>query len=241
MSCVPIYRAVLRVSRAFHALLCLGAQWKGVVIFMNDIHLTRIDQISAIDLNAVTTEDIRWRYGTMTSTSTGSKRDRTYKSSHRHGVMTALGDIQVDIWYQVAEHIVRRDGEEWLLAALNEWEQAHNYAQRSQKQLYYDALQSFSHRVFDNPQWVNFIPFNQAYRADVLKQAQIVTVVNSCCGKPGNVTQQQIDHAYESRIACPHCGRWSTFSIVDGKAGHGWKSKMDYQSGDESKDVLCKG
>ena len=47
--------------------------------------------------------------------------------------------------------------------------------------------------------------------------ALVVTVINECCGKPGEVTQEQIDGACTGTVACPHCGRWSSFSIVEPK------------------------
>ena len=31
---------------------------------------------------------------------------------------------------------------------------------------------------------------------------------------PGEVTQEQIDGAQKGEVCCPHCGRWSTFSIL---------------------------
>ena len=79
------------------------------------------------------------------------------------------------------------------------------------------ALQLHISRIFDNPRWVNFIPFNREYRPEVLEHANLVTVINECCGKPGEVTQEQIDGACTGTVACPHCGRWSSFSIVEPK------------------------
>lgn len=196
----------------------------------------RIDQISQINLDTVALSELRWMYGTGISTATGSRKAGNYKPGYRNGVMTAIGDIQEDIWYQVAEHIARRDGEEWLVTALNEWENAHNYASKSKKDLYHDALQSYSYRLFDDPQWVHYIPFNLAYRAEVLKQAQIVSVVNTCCGKPGDVTQQQIDRAYDGKIACPHCGRWSTFCVIGGKSGLPWEEYGFFPEGNNKDD-----
>jgi len=175
----------------------------------------RIDRIDDIDLENVTLQDIYWKYGTGISIVTGSKRDRTYSRSYRNGVMTNIGDIQENIWYQVAKHIAQRDNEDWVVNALFAWKEAHNYTKSSRKVLYQKALELYACRIYDNPHWSNYIPFNQTYRPDVLKHAQIISVVNSCCGKLGNVTQQQIDHAYNGKICCPHCGRWSSFTVVD--------------------------
>lgn len=111
----------------------------------------------------------------------------------------------------------KRLGEQKLLEALTDWESRHNYAKDSARTVRHKALQLHISRIFDNPRWVNFIPFNREYRPEVLEHASLVTVINECCGKPGEVTQEQIDGACTGTVACPHCGRWSSFSIVEPK------------------------
>ena len=63
----------------------------------------QIDSILQLDLDTITFSDIHWRYGTFWPYSTGSGRDKKHFS--RSGVATPIGDIQEDLWYQVAEHI----------------------------------------------------------------------------------------------------------------------------------------
>ena len=116
------------------------------------------------------------------------------------------------------EQIAQRDNETWLVDALAVWEAEHNYTRRSPAQIREEALELYSMRIFDQPEWVVYIPFNRRFRPDVLDGAHIVTVINDCCKKPEEVTQEQIDRAYGGTVACPHCGRWSTFSIVSGEA-----------------------
>ena len=140
-------------------------------MYKNYNKIVRIDTIEGIDLDTVTLPDICWKYGTGVAISTGDKRVGTYKSDYRCGVMTDIGDIRRDIWRRVAEHIARRDGQEWLVKALVEWEDAHGYDQLSQEDIYYSALFLYSHESFDDPQWYGFIPFNRKYRADALKLA----------------------------------------------------------------------
>ena len=120
-------------------------------------------------------------------------------------------------WYQAAEALIQKAGEQKLLEALTDWESRHNYAKDSARTVRHKALQLHISRIFDNPRWVNFIPFNREYRPEVLEHARLVTVINECCGKPGEVTQEQIDGACTGTVACPHCGRWSSFSIVEPK------------------------
>lgn len=40
-------------------------------------------------------------------------------------------------------------------------------------------------------------------------------VANECCHTPGEVTQEQIDHAANGMVACPCCRRWSPFRCVE--------------------------
>lgn len=133
------------------------------------------------------------------------------------GVQTSLGEIEKGVWYQAAEALIQKAGEQKLLEALTDWESRHNYAKDSARTVRHKALQLHISRIFDNPRWVNFIPFNREYRPEVLEHASLVTVINECCGKPGEVTQEQIDGACTGTVACPHCGRWSSFSIVEPK------------------------
>lgn len=182
---------------------------------MYNLHITRINSIREIDLDTITLSDICWKYGTGISTDTGSRKAGTYKPGYRNGVMTDIGDIRTDIWRQAIKHIARRDGEVWLVDALVAWEKAHNYAKESQEELYLHALLLYSHRIFDDQKWTDYIPFNRTYRASALEQAQIVTVMLSCCGKTGDATQEQISHAYNGEICCPHCGCRSAFWVVN--------------------------
>lgn len=171
-----------------------------------------INTMTQIDLDAASVEDIRWQYGTFRPYSTGSGRDKKHFS--RSGVATPIGDIREDIWYQVAEHIAQRDGEQWLVDALVQWNTEHNYGKDNLKERRRDALQSYSYRIYDDPQWVLYVPFNRQYRPQVLETARLVTIVCDCCKKPGETTRAQIDRAQQGQVSCPHCGRWSTFRIL---------------------------
>lgn len=181
----------------------------------------QINSLSEIDMEHLSFEDIRWQYGTFHPASTGSGRDKKY--SAWIGVQTDLGEVERGVWCQAAESLIQKAGEQKLLEALIDWESRHNYAKDSARTVRRKALQLHISRIFDNPRWVSFIPFNREYRPEILKNARIVIVINECCGKPGEVTQEQLDGACNGTVACPHCGRWSRFSIVESEhaAGRG--------------------
>ncbi len=171
-----------------------------------------IDTLAEINLVGLGLADIRFQFGTGVSISNGSGREKKY--TYRNGVMTDIGDIKESIWYQLAEHFARFYGEEWLVDALEEWLKAHNYAKETGTQLHQHALQEYSMRLFDDPLWVAYLPFNRKYRPEALESAHIVTIIPDCCNKPGDTTREQILHAYQKRVDCPHCGKWSEFAIV---------------------------
>lgn len=171
-----------------------------------------IDSVSGLDPASISFSNLCWRYGTGVDTSTGKGIYK--KHSYRHGVMTKLGDIELKVWIQLMEQLIEKSGEQWLQDALLQWEKEHNYAKSSAAKLRETALELHSARIFDNPEWIYYIPFNRQFRPDELEQAHIVTVINECCGLPGDVTQEQIDRAYNGGICCPHCGRWSKFGLM---------------------------
>ncbi len=161
---------------------------------------------------SITFEDIRWQYGVFRCNSTGSGRDKRYFPWR--GVKTALGEIEEKDWCKLAESLIEFAGETDLLKYLLQWYDEHKYPQSSAAEVRKEALQLHTARIFDNPQWVGFVPFNTKYRPTALETAHIVLVRMDCCPEAGSVTQEQIDHAYEGQISCPHCGRWNNFTIL---------------------------
>lgn len=101
-----------------------------------------------------------------------------------------------------------------LLTYLIQWCTEHNYIGASAAELRKEALQLHIDRIFDNPQWGGYLPFNKRYRPEVWRAAHIVYVRNECCRKISPVTQEQIDHVYNGTIPCAHCGRWSEFIVL---------------------------
>ena len=173
------------------------------------------------DVDSLTFADLRYMYGIGESLSTGSGRNKEY--SYRNSVKTKVGNIEEQHWCRLMEQLIERSNETWLLDALLQWEKEHNYSKASQAELRKSALISHSYRIFDNPQWVCFIPFNKRYRPEVLKSARIVWILNECCSLPGEATQEQIDGEYEGTVHCPHCGCRSKYTIcpVPSEEGYG--------------------
>ena len=143
---------------------------------------------SGVDLSSITYEDIRWQYGVFRCNSTGSGRYK--KRFPWDGVKTNLGEIEEKDWCRLAEAVIERDGETHLLKHLIQWCSEHNYIGASAAELRKEALQLHIDRVFDNPQWGGYLPFNKRYRPEVWRATHIVYVRNECCHKISPVTQE---------------------------------------------------
>lgn len=171
------------------------------------------EHLSELKVAELCMNDIRWLGGTGRACSSGTGQSK--KTSYRRGVSTPLGDIELSVWYQVAEEIVRRDGEQEMLSHLITWGTEHNYAHLSATEIRQEALKLISVNIFEQPRWVDYIPFNRRFRPEVVQKAHIVTIISACCQLPGEVTQEQIDAAYSNMVACPHCGRWAAYTVAE--------------------------
>lgn len=164
-------------------------------------------------LGSITFEEIRWQYGVFRCDSTGAGRDKRYFPWH--GVKTKLGEIEEKEWYSLAETLIKYKREESLLNHLIQWGKRHDFLNSSPSEIHREALQLHAARIFDNPEWVGFISFNQEYRPQVLESANLVLVCMDCCSESGFITQEQINRATNGTVPCPHCGRWSKYTVLE--------------------------
>jgi hypothetical protein len=180
--------------------------------------IKQINSLSEVDVSRLTFSDLSVKHGTFRRISIGSLHEKKYSS--RTGVQTEIGDVKLDVWQQLAELLVEQTGEGEILVRLIEyagslpWMRNRPQTERRQK-----ALDLHMSRVFDNPGWVGFIPFNELWRPEILKTAEIIEIITPCCGKPGRITlQQRQTYTGEETVSCPICGRQSTFQrIGEGK------------------------
>ena len=107
--------------------------------------------------------------------------------------------------------------EEQLQEQLLEWVSEHNYCCDRGTKLLQESLELHVSRIFDNPEWVGFVSFNQKYRPDILSQTELIWIETVCCKKAGLTTAAQVKGAKtrEGRLCCPICGRFSEFRISD--------------------------
>ena len=125
----------------------------------------------AIDVpQGISYEDIRLMYHTGKFVRDYSSQDKK-AGKYRIGVMTKLGDIEEKDWIRYAEELVRRNNEETLFKQLKSWYRQTTPWLRDEKNLHRYTLECFVARIFDNPNWVDFVAFNERYRPEVLKKS----------------------------------------------------------------------
>lgn len=171
----------------------------------------KIDSIEHIDVSSLTYEDLSPHYGTGQAISKGTGRDKSY--TYRHGQETNIGDIELSIWISLVKGLIERNGEQGLYEKLKEFMREYGFS-RNEEELEIDSLDMFARRIFDDPEWVNYLKFNQKYRPEVVRKSKLVTVVCSCCNKPGSITVEMLNKA-ENTVCCPICGRYSEFVVID--------------------------
>lgn len=176
---------------------------------MRTIRRNKIDSINEIDTSLLTFENLRSHYGTGESVTTGTGRDKI--RSYRTGMETNIGDIELSLWIRLVKDLIEQSGEQELYEKLKEYVSKFGFV-KTKDGLEEYALELFASRIFDNPEWVDYVPFNQKYRPEILRQAKLVTVVCSCCKQPGQITVERFNKAKET-IPCPVCGRYSQFTV----------------------------
>lgn len=97
-----------------------------------------------------------------------SDRGLEKKYGYRHGVETPVGDIEENLWCALMKELVEKNNDTALYAALLDWFGDCPIAGRTKKEREFYVLQCFSNQLFDNEEWVDYVPFNQKYRPKIM-------------------------------------------------------------------------
>ena len=167
-------------------------------------------------MSELTFENLRVHFGTGRAyTISGKGRDRVM--GYRIGKQCNLGDIEVSEWMKMVRALITEKGEQELHQQLLTHMKEHNYAKSTKAELEEEVLELHASRIFDNPLWVDFIPFNKRFRPEVLETVKLISVMPECCKKAGFLTDARYRERdpYCDENFCPHCGRWTKISLVD--------------------------
>ena len=128
----------------------------------------QIDNINQVNLSDLTYARLNMRYGTgrgWTEKRNGEKRD-----IYRHGVATELGDIEISLWQRLVLMLIERERETELFLQLKQWiSERCVWCKTDKNELQNYTLKLFAARIFDNPEWVDYIQFNRRYRPEKIK------------------------------------------------------------------------
>lgn len=165
-------------------------------------------------MNSLVFEDLRNRFGTGRSyVISGTGRNRVW--GYRIGIQCAMGDIEVSEWQEKVRKLIEESGEQELYRQILNHLTETNYAKSTKAELEQKALELHAARIFDNPLWVDFVPFNQRFRPEVLQTVKLIPVMPGCCKKEGFITEaSHLERtSAEGKNYCPYCGRWTTIKV----------------------------
>lgn len=161
--------------------------------------------------------DLRVRYGTGRSIFvSGSGRDKKYR--YRYGAMTDLGDLEISEWKSLMNALIDYHGERELQEQLRQWSKTECLFLHSKDEVEEYALELHASRIFDNPAWVDYIPFNRKYRPEVLETADLVWIQNICCKSIRQVTRTQYENMARqggNAAYCYVCGDWTAVTLAE--------------------------
>lgn len=116
--------------------------------------------------DSVTFDKVRLMYGTGRSNTITTPQGK--KSFYRNGVMTEIGDIKESVWVQLIEYLIQREDEIELFNQLVEWIKDTYHWQQTEEECKKYALELHAARIFDRPEWVDYLAFNKKYCADFI-------------------------------------------------------------------------
>lgn len=131
-------------------------------------------------------------------------------------VKTRAGEIERQQWQSMVRELIRGAGEEELFLHLLEWTKENTPWLRTEREQQNYALELHVSRIFDDENWVGFVPFNRKYRQERLASAGLVSVTTECCGKECITTLTQLKNG-NGVVCCPFCGRFSKYKMMKGK------------------------
>lgn len=153
--------------------------------------------------------DLKVRYFTGRSiliSDTGQGKRYQY----RNGCMTALGDLEISEWREMITELIAYRSEQELQKQLYEWCAEHTPWLHGKSEITDYALECHAARLFDDPLWADYIPFNRKYRPNVLDSAELIWAKTACCGTTQQFTVPQYQKICGQNFFCRTCNEWTT-------------------------------
>ena len=173
-----------------------------------------IDKLEQLDLQQLSIGDLHWIHCTGKGLTIGSGRNK--KHFFRRGIQTPIGDIELSVWIKAAEYIVERDGLQEELEQLLSFASASIGSSCSRELIHARHLDMCLSKIYRNPSWVGFIPYNERYHPELLENTPMVEVIMGCCETVCTIPKAQI-HDENQTAHCPVCRRWASFTCAKNK------------------------
>ncbi len=190
----------------------MGSSWE---IPWPTIRIDKEYQLMGVE---ITLSKLSCKYGTFQVRRDGTDRLGRKRYNNRVGKQTDLGDLEIHLWRELVMRTIEALGEKALYKHLLAWEMRHNYAGRDKEDLEDHTMELFAFRIFDNPLWDDFVPFNRKYRPEYLETIDMVTAVNDCCSKPYQMPRERVEENQSGVSCCGHCGRHTPFKLIGGQS-----------------------
>lgn len=129
---------------------------------------------------------------------------------YRNGCMTALGDLEISEWREMITELIAYRSEQELQKQLYEWCAEHTPWLHGKSEITDYALECHAARLFDDPLWADYIPFNRKYRPNVLDSAELIWAKTACCGDVQELTAAQYQKICGQNFFCRTCNEWTT-------------------------------
>ncbi len=152
--------------------------------------------------------DLKVRYFTGRSiliSDTGQGKRYQYRS----GCMTALGDLEISEWREMIIELIAYRNEQELQKQIYEWCAEHTLWLHEKSKITDYALECHAARLFDDPLWADFIPFNRKYRPSILDTAELIWAKTACCGDVQEFTVAQYQMICDPGFFCRACNEWA--------------------------------
>lgn len=127
-----------------------------------------IDRLDQIDLETLTAEDLICGVRPFSTKVIITQGKKTYIP--RDGIMTKLGNVEIGVWLEAAEFLVKRDGLQKEVERMAPFV-AFPFDNRSaqyRRDARIRAIDACFSRLYQNVKWVHFIEYNEKYHPELL-------------------------------------------------------------------------
>ena len=178
-----------------------------------------IEKIEDVDVNSLKPQDIAILGSGGNGTAHGRGEERVVVC--RTGFITRIGNINSEIWDDLADAVIlaqpEEAGEPEILEAMDNYIAIHGrkYLRERPKERHHEALLNVCGRKHEDPSWADFVPFNTFLGEKGKKRladADLQDVIMFCCGKRATVSGKALQAARDRTpnrptISCPLCGK----------------------------------